>query len=278
MKDNYYDRLCGYVDVIRKKTDFKPDIAVVLGSGLGGFVDLVDIEEIVSYSELDGFPKCSAAGHEGKFVFGIIGDKKVVIMQGRIHYYEGLPVSEVVLPLRVMHFLGAETVILTNAVGSLNKNYRPGSFITYSDHISSLVPSPLIGANIDELGTRFPDMSEVYSKKLRGIVHNAAAELGITVHEGVYIQTTGPQYETPAEVRLYRMWGADAVGMSTACEAVAARHMGMNVCGIGCITNMGCGIEDTELTHNEVLQVSGDSSEDFKRLLQKIIADINKIL
>ena len=237
-------------------------------------MDSVDIEEIVSYSELDGFPQCSAAGHEGKFVFGTIGGKKVVIMQGRIHYYEGLPMSEVVLPLRVMRLLGAETVVLTNAVGSLNKNYRPGSFITYSDHISSLVPSPLIGTNIDDLGTRFPYMSEVYSKKLRGIVCNAAAELGITVHEGVYIQTPGPQYETPAEVRLYRMWGADAVGMSTACEAAAARHMGMNVCGIGCITNMGCGMEAEELSHSEVLQNSMDSAERFKSLLQKIIADI----
>ncbi|MCH5212038.1 MAG: purine-nucleoside phosphorylase [Oscillospiraceae bacterium] len=274
MVDNYYERLCGYVEAIRKKTDFKPDIAVVLGSGLGGFVDSVDIKAVVCYSDLDGFPQCSAAGHEGEFVFGVIGGKKVVVMQGRIHYYEGLPMSEVVLPLRVMRLLGAETVVLTNAVGSLNKNYRPGSFITYSDHISSLVPSPMIGANIDELGTRFPDMSEVYSKKLRGIVHNAAAELGITVHEGVYIQTPGSQYETPAEVRLYRLWGADAVGMSTACEATAARHMGMNVCGIGCITNMGCGMESAELTHNEVLKTSGDSSENFKRLLQKIIADM----
>ena len=224
----------------------------------------------------EGFPVSTVAGHEGRFVFGNIENVPVVIMQGRVHYYEGYDVRDVVMPIRLMGLLGAKTLFLTNAAGGINKSFAQGALMMITDHISSLVPSPLIGGNIDELGLRFPDMSEIYTKKLRDIIRESAKELSIALCEGVYIQTTGPNYETPAEIRAYETLGADAVGMSTAIEAMAARHMGLSVCGISCITNMAAGLSPVPLTHEEVKETADRVGADFKRLVKRAIAAIGR--
>lgn len=276
--DAYYERLQGYVSQIREVTDFEPDIAIVLGSGLGDFADKINIEATVDYSELDGFPTCSAEGHKGRYVFGTIEDKKVVIMQGRVHYYEGYEMSEVVLPLRVMKLLGADTVILTNAAGSMKEEIRPGNFVVFTDQIACLVPSPLIGDKDSKLGETFPDTTNMYSEELRELVLKDAYELGITVKEGVYIQASGPQYETPAEMKAFVAMGADVVGMSTAVEAIAANQMGMQICGISFITNMESGVDGNNqpLTHEEVLNMTNQGAADFEKLMFRVIKDMNE--
>lgn len=259
---------CAY---IRRKTELVPRVAVVLGSGLGGFAARVDTCCLLSYEEIPGFPASTVSGHEGRLLLGRIGTVPVAVMQGRVHYYEGYPMSDVVFPVRLMKLLGAQTVVLTNAAGGINRALSAGSFMLLKDHIASLVPSPLIGTNIDTLGTRFPDMSEVYDKELRTLAQQAAAQVGAVLHEGVYLQTTGPQYETPAEIKLFAQWGADAVGMSTACEAIAARHAGLRVCAISCISNMAAGISQTPLSHEEVKQNAGRVSDLFERLLYETV-------
>ena len=259
---------------IREKTDFKPEVALILGSGLGDYADGIQIETTVDYTEIEGFPVSTVTGHKGRFVFGYVGDVPVVIMQGRVHYYEGYPMSDVVLPTRLMGLLGAKKLILTNAAGGINENFRPGDFMMLTDHIATGVPSPLIGLNLDELGPRFPDMSEVYSHRIQDVIRNAASECEIDLKEGVYVQLTGPNYETPAEVRMCKIWGGDAVGMSTACEAMAARHMGMEIGGISCITNLAAGISKEKLDHKEVQETADRVSKDFKRLVTKIIETI----
>lgn len=259
---------------IREKTDFKPEVALILGSGLGDYADGIQIETTVDYTEIEGFPVSTVTGHKGRFVFGYVGDVPVVIMQGRVHYYEGYPMSDVVLPTRLMGLLGAKKLLLTNAAGGINENFRPGDFMMLTDHIATGVPSPLIGPNLDELGPRFPDMSEVYSHRIQDVIRNAASECEIDLKEGVYVQLTGPNYETPAEVRMCKIWGGDAVGMSTACEAMAARHMGMEVGGISCITNLAAGISKEKLDHKEVQETADRVSKDFKRLVTKIIETI----
>ena len=207
-------------------------------------------------------------------MFGYVNEVPVVIMQGRVHYYEGYPMSDVVLPTRLMGMLGAKKLILTNAAGGANYDFKPGDFMLITDHITTGVPSPLIGPNLDELGARFPDMSEVYSIRVRDIIKKVAADMGIQMQEGVYVQLTGPAYETPAEVRLCRTWGGDAVGMSTACEAMAARHMGMEVCGISCITNMAAGMSTEQLDHKEVQETADRVASQFKALVTEIISNI----
>ena len=259
---------------IREKTDFKPEVALILGSGLGDYADGIQIETTVDYTEIEGFPVSTVTGHKGRFVFGYVGDVPVVIMQGRVHYYEGYPVSDVVLPTRLMGLLGAKKLLLTNAAGGINENFRPGDFMMLTDHIATGVPSPLIGPNLDDLGPRFPDMSEVYSHRIQDVIRNAASECEIDLKEGVYVQLTGPNYETPAEVRMCKIWGGDAVGMSTACEAMAARHMGMEIGGISCITNLAAGISKEKLDHKEVQETADRVSKDFKRLVTKIIETI----
>ena len=259
---------------IREKTDFKPEVALILGSGLGDYADGIQIETTVDYTEIEGFPVSTVTGHKGRFVFGYVGDVPVVIMQGRVHYYEGYPMSDVVLPTRLMGLLGAKKLLLTNAAGGINENFRPGDFMMLTDHIATGVPSPLIGPNLDDLGPRFPDMSEVYSHRIQDVIRNAASECEIDLKEGVYVQLTGPNYETPAEVRMCKIWGGDAVGMSTACEAMAARHMGMEVGGISCITNLAAGISKEKLDHKEVQETADRVSKDFKRLVTKIIETI----
>ena len=199
------------VKQIRKITDFKPQAALILGSGLGALADEIECVASFDYHEIPGFPVSTVKGHKGRFVFGYVEKTPVVIMQGRVHYYEGYKMSDVVLPTRLMGMLGAKKILLTNAAGGCNPSYKAGDFMMITDHITTGVPSPLIGPNIDELGTRFPDMSEVYSKRLQDVIRKCAAECGVEIQEGVYVQFTGPNYETPAEIRLAQSWGGDAV-------------------------------------------------------------------
>ena len=255
----------------REKTDFEPKAALVLGSGLGALADEIDVVTSIEYKDIPGFPQSTVAGHKGRFVFGYIGEIPVVIMQGRVHYYEGYSMSDVVLPVRLMHMLGAEILFLTNAAGGINREFEPGTLMMITDQIASFVPSPLIGSNIEELGPRFPDMSAIYNPELQGIIKGCADELQIPLKSGIYIQFTGPAYETPAEVRMAGMLGADACGMSTAWEAIAARHMGMKICGISCITNMASGINKTPLSHQEVQIIADRVSSQFKELVRSSV-------
>ena len=269
-----YQKLKKCLESVRKKTDFQPETGLVLGSGLGDFADGIEIRDVVEYSDIEGFPVSTVKGHKGRFVFGYVDSVPVVIMQGRVHYYEGYAMSDVVLPARLMGMMGAKRLFLTNAAGGVNENFRPGDFMMITDHIASAVPSPLIGANIEELGSRFPDMSEVYSLRLQEVIRRSAEECGIRLQEGVYVQLTGPNYETPAELRMCRGWGGDALGMSTACEAMAARHMGLEVCGISCITNLAAGISSEKLDHKEVQETADRVSADFKKLVTRVIINM----
>lgn len=269
-----YEKLRTCLESIQKKVDFKPEVALILGSGLGDYADEIDVVQTLDYTEIEGFPTSTVAGHKGRFVFGYVGKTPVVIMQGRVHYYEGYAMSDVVLPTRLMALLGAKKLILTNAAGGVNFAFKPGDFMMITDHITTAIPSPLIGENIEELGVRFPDMSQVYSERMCEIIRKKAEEMGITLRQGVYIQLTGPAYETPAEIRMCRTWGADAVGMSTACEAMAARHMGMEVCGISCITNLASGMQKKELNHQEVQETADRVAIQFKELITQIIINI----
>ena len=271
-----YAKLKRCFDTIREKTDFKPKVALTLGSGLGKFAEKIDVVKTVPYSEIDGFPISTAPGHTGRFVFGYSDGVPVVIMQGRVHYYEGYKIQDVVLPTRLMGMLGAEKLILTNASGGINRSFSPGDLMIITGHISSFVPSPLVGQNISELGVRFPDMSCVYDKELIKAIERSAAKLLIPIKHGVYIQTTGPNYETPEEIRMYGILGADAVGMSTACEAIAARHMGMKVCGISCISNYAAGITNNTLSEQEVIGTANKISFEFEGLVKGVISEIGK--
>ena len=266
-----YKKLTDCLASLREKTDFKPEVGLILGSGLGDYADGIKVEAAVDYADIDGFPVSTVTGHRGRFVFGYVKNVPVVIMQGRVHYYEGYAMSEVVLPIRLMGMAGAKKLILTNAAGGINQSYKPGDFMMITDHIATGVPSPLIGPNMDDIGPRFPDMSEVYSRRLQDVIRESAKICGVRLHEGVYVQLTGPNYETPAEIRMCRNWGGDAVGMSTACEAMAARHMGMEVCGISCITNLAAGVSQEKLDHKEVQETADRVSEIFKRLVTDVI-------
>ena len=269
-----YEKLMTCVESIRKRIDFQPEVALILGSGLGDYADEIQIEQTINYTEIEGFPTSTVAGHKGRFVFGYVNEVPVVIMQGRVHFYEGYPMSDVVLPTRLMGMLGAKKLILTNAAGGANFDFKPGDFMIINDHITIAIPSPLIGENIDELGVRFPDMSEVYSQRMRKIIKDTAEKMGIKMQEGVYMQFTGPAYETPAEVRLARTLGGDAVGMSTSCEAMAAHHMGMEVCGISCITNLAAGMSTEKLDHKEVQETADRVAKQFKELITGIVTNI----
>lgn len=269
--DDYYTRLEQCVKQIRQKTDFVPETALVLGSGLGDFADSVKVVAEIPYSDIDGFPVSTVAGHDGTLIFCEIEGKKVVLMNGRVHYYEGYDIHEVVLPLRVIHLLGAKSVILTNAVGAINADYHVGDFVTNVDYISSFVPSPLVGKNIDKLGDRFVDMTKAFDEEMNSVVEKVAAKNKIPLHKGVMVQVTGPQYESPTEIKMFRSLGADTVGMSTVVETIAARHMGMRVCSISCITNMAAGLQD-KISHEEVQNSSNDSAKNFSLLVSGLLA------
>lgn len=269
-----YEKLMACYECIRKKTDFKPEVALILGSGLGDYADEIEIEVAIPYTEIEGFPVSTVAGHKGRFVFAHVQGVPTVIMQGRVHYYEGYQMSDVVLPTRLMGLLGAKKIILTNAAGGVNYDFKPGDLMLITDHITTAVPSPLIGENMDELGVRFPDMSEVYDKELQACVKSAAKKCGVSLQEGVYMQFTGPNYETPAEIRMCRTLGGDAAGMSTACEAMAAHHMGMRVCGISCITNLAAGMSAEKLDHKEVQETADRVAKQFKQLVTGLIGEL----
>ncbi len=270
-----YEKLLDCYNQIRKMTDFVPRVALVLGSGLGSFGEKINVVKSIEYSSIKGFPISTVAGHEGRFIFGYIGLVPVVCMQGRVHYYEGYKMTDVVLPIRLMCKLGAEKIILTNAAGGINKDFEPGTLMAITDHISSFVPSPLIGQNIDELGVRFPDMTQVYSKEMTSVLENTAKELDIPLRKGIYIQFTGPAYETPAEINAARTLGADAVGMSTAVEAMAARHMGAEICAVSCISNMAAGLNKKPLTHEEVKETADRVADRFQRLIYNFIINLD---
>jgi len=271
---SYFAKIDKCLKYIRSITDFVPEVGIVLGSGLGDFAEKVQNPEVISYSDIPDFPTSTVEGHAGRFIFGKINGKSVVIMQGRVHYYEGYDIHDVVLPIRLIKLLGANKLILTNAAGGINPSFETGALMMITDHISSFVPSPLRGENVSELGTRFPDMSHVYSPSLCALLRKSASELGISLKEGVYVQTTGPNYETPAEIKMYALLGADAVGMSTACEACAANHAGMEVCGISCISNLAAGISKTPLTHAEIKIAAAKVADDFAALLNDVISKI----
>lgn len=266
-----YEKLLRCYESVRKKVDFQPRLALVLGSGLGDYGESIQVEAVVDYHEIEGFPVSTVPGHKGRFLFGYVGGMPVVVMQGRVHYYEGYAMEDVVLPIRLMKMLGAEILFLTNAAGGLNYDFAPGDFMMITDQIANFVPSPLIGENIDELGPRFCDMSEIYDKDLRQIIREAAGKLGIPLREGVYVQLTGPNFETPHEVKMCRILGGDAVGMSTACEAIAANHMGMKICGISCISNLGCGMQEAPLSHAEVQETGDRVAPLFQALVTEAI-------
>lgn len=273
-----YEKLQKCYKSVREKVEFRPEIALVLGSGLGDYGESIDVVATVNYNDIEGFPVSTVEGHKGRFIFGYIKGVPVVCMQGRVHYYEGYPMTDVVLPTRLMKMMGAKVLFLTNAAGGLNYDFKAGDFMMITDHIMNFVPSPLIGPNINELGARFPDMSDIYKKDLQEILRSTASELGIQLQEGVYIQLSGPNYETPTEVKMCRILGADAAGMSTAAEAVAANHMGMKVCGISCITNLGCGMLDVPLSHTEVQETADRVAVDFKKLVTEAIINIYKTM
>lgn len=272
-----YEKLVKCYEYCRDKVNFIPKAALVLGSGLGNYARNVKVVAEIPYSEIEGFPVSTVAGHDGRFLFGYIEEVPVVLMKGRVHYYEGYSMQDVVLPIRLMKMLGAEILFLTNASGGIKKGFSAGDFMLITDQIASFVPSPLIGKNLDELGPRFPDMSEVYNKDLQEIIRETAKEEQIPLQEGVYLQFTGPNYESPAEVRLAGILGADAVGMSTACEAIAANHMGMKICGISCISNLACGISEAPLNHEEVQKTADEKAPLFERLVTKSIVKMYKM-
>ena len=270
-----YEKLMKCFECVQQKITFKPEIALILGSGLGDYADTMEVVETLDYHDIEGFPVSTVPGHKGRFVFGYAGGVPIFAMQGRVHFYEGYKPQDVVLPIRLMKLMGAKVLFLTNAAGGINRSFNAGDFMLITDQISMSVPSPLIGENIDELGVRFPDMSEVYSRRLRKIIENSAVTAGVPLRRGVYIQTTGPQYETPAEIRAYERLGADAVGMSTAIEAIAARHAGMEICGISCISNLAAGISVNPLTHAEVQETADRVAPLFKKLVTQAIKDIH---
>lgn len=268
-----YERLLKCYQCFKEKIDFTPKIALILGSGLGDYAEQADIKAVLDYKDIEGFPVSTAPGHKGRFVFGYVGGVPVVIMQGRVHYYEGYSMEDVVLPTRLMKMMGAEVLFLTNAAGGVNWQFECGDFMLINDQIC-MAPSPLIGENPDELGPRFPDMSEIYSKELREVIRHTARDLDIRLREGAYIQLTGPNYESPSEVRMVRTLGADAVGMSTACEAIAANHMGMKIAGISCISNLACGVSNRPLSHAEVQETADKAAPLFTKLITESIKNI----
>lgn len=255
-------------------TTQRPTIGLVLGSGLGDFADTLTDAVRIPFSQIPNFPVPTAPGHAGALVFGKKQGKDVVVLQGRIHFYEGLPQREITLPVRVLAAIGVRQLILTNAAGGVNTAYHPGDLMLIADHINYSFSNPLIGPNLEDFGPRFPDASDIYTAQLRTAVKNATAEAGIPLQEGVYMMFSGPSYETPAEIRMARVLGADAVGMSTVPEALVAAHCGLQVVGISCITNMAAGVLPRKLVHEEVMETAARVHDTFQQLLELVLAVI----
>lgn len=255
------------VSAIRNITEFKPKIALVLGSGLGNISSKIKVAQEISYHDIPGFPVSTAPGHKGSFIMGYIEGTPVICMNGRVHFYEGYSTEEVVLPVRVMHALGAEILFLTNAAGGTRSDYKPGDLVMITDHISLFVRNPLTGPNDNDEGVRFPDMSSVYDKDLQKILIDTASECGIELKTGVYVQLTGPSFETPAEIRMLKALGCDLVGMSTVMECIAARHMGMKVCGISLVSNLAAGISPRPLSSAEVEEAGKAAGPAMSKLI-----------
>ena len=267
-----YDSASEIASRIRVKCDRKVDLCVVLGSGLGAFVDALDNQVVIPYSEIEGFPTSSVHGHAGNLVFGQLDGKDLVVMQGRVHFYECGDLKRVTLPVRILRCLGCTRMIVTNAAGAANPEFNAGELMLITDQLNMLMAaSPLIGANDDDFGVRFPDMSEAYNIEMSDVIRKTAKELGILLREGVYCATHGPEYETPAEVRMYQRLGADACGMSTVPEVIVANHMQMKVAGISCLTNKAAGLSATKLTHEEVMECGRKVAKDFVNLLRESV-------
>ena len=258
-------------DYILSHVTTRPTVGMVLGSGLGDFADTLEDAVSIPFSRIPNFPTPTVPGHTGALVFGKKQGRDVVVLQGRIHYYEGLPQQELTLPIRVLAALGIETLVLTNACGGVNLSFHPGDLMLIADHINFSGANPLIGANLDSFGPRFPDCSDIYTASLRAAIKDKAAEAGIGLQEGVYAMYSGPNYETPAEIRMFRVLGSDVVGMSTVPEALVAAHCGIKVVGISCITNMAAGVLPQKLNHAEVIEVAALVHDKFQRLLDIVL-------
>ncbi len=266
------ERIDTAYDCLRARTGLTPQVGLVLGSGLGDFSDQLENQLTVPFSAIPQFPVSTVEGHDGAFVFGSYRGKPVVALKGRIHYYEGYTQQEVTMPVRVMAKLGVKTLVLTNAAGGVNLDFFAGCLMLISDHINYSGMNPLIGPNLPDFGPRFPDMTDVYTRALRERLKPLAREAGIDLREGVYVMYSGPNYETPAEIRFFRAMGGDAVGMSTVPEAIVARHCGLDVVGVSCITNMAAGVLDRKLDHAEVVETAARVKGDFTRLLELILS------
>ncbi|WP_409306038.1 purine-nucleoside phosphorylase [Peribacillus sp. SCS-155] len=269
-----YEKIENAASFIEKKLKGRPEIGLILGSGLGILADEIENAVYIPYEEIPEFPVSTVEGHAGRLVLGDLSGKKVVAMQGRFHFYEGYTMDKVTFPVRVMKMIGVETLIVTNAAGGVNESFKAGDLMLITDHINNMGTNPLIGSNEARFGPRFPDMSEAYSRELRSVAKEAAQNHNIDLKEGVYVGNTGPTYETPAEVRLARVLGGDAVGMSTVPEVIVARHSGMKVLGISCITNMAAGILDQPLSHDEVIE----TTEKVKSTFLSFVKDIVKMI
>lgn len=269
--DRLMEQLEEAASYIKGRLAASPEIGLILGSGLGVLAELIEEPLTIPYAEIPNLPVSTVAGHAGELVIGTIAGRGVLMMNGRFHLYEGYDEATVTFPIRVMKLLGVEKLVVTNAAGGVNRSFKPGDLMMISDHLNLQGTNPLIGPNLDKFGPRFPDMSEAYSKRLRSLLQETAAELGIELQEGVYASVLGPSYETPAEIRMLQTIGADAVGMSTVPEVITARHAGIEVLGISCITNMAAGILDQPLNHDEVVETAQRVRETFLKLVLHVI-------
>ena len=265
------EKITAAAEYLLEKVSLRPEIALVLGSGLGDYADTLEESVKIPYAQIPNFPQPTVEGHTGAFVFGKKEGKPVVVAQGRVHYYEGLPMQEITLPIRVLAAMGIKTLALTNAAGGVNLSYKPGTLMLISDHINFSGANPLIGPNLEKFGPRFPDVSDLYTAAIREKIKIRAAEVNIPLAEGVYLMCSGPNYETPAEIRAFRTLGADAVGMSTVPEALVAGHSGMDVVGVSCITNMAAGVLPVKLNHAEVVETAAKVHDQFHRLVDVIL-------
>ena len=271
---NLSTRIENAVRYIRSRTDAEPTFGMILGSGLGDFADTLENRQVIPFTDIPDFPAATVPGHTGAFVFGTKHGKNVICLQGRLHYYEGHPMEVLTMPVRIMKKLGVQILVLTNAAGGVNKDYRPGDLMLITDHINYSGTNPLIGVNDPELGPRFPDVTDLYSASLRLKIKLAAVEAGIGLRQGVYMMFSGPSYETPAEIRMARVLGADAVGMSTVPEAIVAAQCGIKCLGISCITNLAAGVSPNKLSHQEVMETAAMAHDRFHALLELILREI----